>query len=409
MIKKKILFILHWLPYPLVSGGHQAVYNGIRVVKDEMDVFISFATFKDDNIEAAISQFAANNPTVKVFPFFKKKEKLYSRIKNKIFNLLFKQKEENVDFNYLTSTSLQGDIFNDAYLNHINSIINNNLIDIVQVEMMRNLSVVCTLPQNVKKIFVHHELQFVRLKLLASQMDLTLSQNSRYQIANLLEIGLLNKYDKVISLSSVDSQKLRDAGVTTPIYDSFAIVNTQTISETQMENNEKILTFVGAGNHQPNYNGLFWFLNNCWPLIQNKSSDYKLKIIGKWSLEQQKKLTGYKNIEFCGFVNDLYEVLHGSVMIVPILIGSGIRMKILEAMSYGVPFVTTTIGAEGISVENGYHCFIADDPEIFVDDIFKYNDMQLVQEFTNRSKIFVSENYSLAALKKNRMAIYESL
>lgn len=96
-------------------------------------------------------------------------------------------------------------------------------------------------------------------------------------------------------------------------------------------------------------------------------------------------------------------------MIVPILIGSGIRIKILEACSQGVPFVSTSVGAEGIPLVNGSHCFITDDVESFVNDIILLQEVELQKKFVSNSRKMIEDHYSLEALRKNRINIYESL
>ena len=94
-------------------------------------------------------------------------------------------------------------------------------------------------------------------------------------------------------------------------------------------------------------------------------------------------------------------------MIVPLKIGSGIRMKILEAAQLEVPVVVTPVGAEGLPVKDGTHAFITDDAETFVDDIFKLQNIELQHELVRNMKEVIEKNYSLAALKENRKALYK--
>ena len=96
-------------------------------------------------------------------------------------------------------------------------------------------------------------------------------------------------------------------------------------------------------------------------------------------------------------------------MIVPINIGSGIRMKILEGTSRGIPFISTTVGAEGIPVKDGEHCFITDDPDTFVNDIIKLQDTELQIKFVKAANDMVNECYSVKALRKNRLEIYQKI
>ena len=84
-------------------------------------------------------------------------------------------------------------------------------------------------------------------------------------------------------------------------------------------------------------------------------------------------------------------------------------MKILEAASLGIPFVSTTVGAEGLPFENGRDCFKADTPEYFVKAIVDLKDKSLREKFAQNANTIVKENYSMGALRKNRLEIYEKV
>jgi len=156
--------------------------------------------------------------------------------------------------------------------------------------------------------------------------------------------------------------------------------------------------------------GLRWFLDNCWHTLKEKEPDYRLKVIGRWSEEnKQTILKDYPEVEYLGFVDSLYESMKGTVMIVPITIGSGIRMKILEACSMGIPFVSTTVGAEGIPVKDGHDCFLADAPNTFVEDILKLQDKDSKLQFIQNANRMIHEKYSAEALRRNRLNIYHKM
>ena len=110
-----------------------------------------------------------------------------------------------------------------------------------------------------------------------------------------------------------------------------------------------------------------------------------------------------------GFVDDLESAIQNTIMIVPITIGSGIRMKILEAANLGIPFVSTSVGAEGIPVLSGRHCLLADDPSDFVDAILQLKDHEKRAMFIQNAHQLIETNYSLEALRRNRRALYASI
>ena len=416
MHKKNILLIVHCLPYPLNSGGRQAIFNGILAIKDDYNIFITYPD--TDTAQDRIDKQAfltAIGENVKLLPFVNnnsvEERSFVQKASYKLIALLnkickTKQAPPN-PYSYWIEELLPK---SKSYIDHIRNIIKDCNIDAVQCEMVRNLPFVLSLPCNVKTIFVHHELGFTR-----HQLELESLSSDFYDgqticnWAKCLEISLLNKFDHVVTLSSTDSQKLRNAGVSTRIHDSFAIVKSSQVANL-VSDNPLELSFVGPDNHIPNIVGLKWFLDKCWTRLLQADANYHLRIIGKWSEKNITSLSAlYPNVSFMGFVENLESAIQNTIMIVPITIGSGIRMKILEAAKLGIPFVSTTIGAEGIPVQSGKHCLLADDPSDFVDAILQLRDHDKRAMFIKKAHQLIEDNYSLEALKLNRHSLYASI
>ena len=169
-----------------------------------------------------------------------------------------------------------------------------------------------------------------------------------------------------------------------------------------------MLSFVGPSMHNPNLNGILWFLKNCWTALKQRDPNFKLQIIGEWDKPLKKEIQRiYPEIIFRGYVSNLEEHIENTIMIVPINIGSGIRMKILEAVSTGIPVVSTTIGAQGLPLIDGEDCFITDEPQIFVEDILKLSDIKIQEEVAKHAQQKISKHYSLSSLKETRRNIYK--
>ena len=273
-----------------------------------------------------------------------------------------------------------------------------------------NVTLGLMLPERVRKVFVHHELGWVvhGLELMQQKGD-PFEQKMYLEHYKRCEIGLLNAFDDVITLSSVDTDKLLQAGTTANIYTSLAVVNTShdKLLSTQRSN---VLSFVGPDCNLPNVAGLKWFLDNVWGKLLQEDAHYELQIIGKWTPEHISELIGgHENVKYLGFVDDLASALKDTLMIVPITVGSGIRMKILEAASMGVPFVTTSVGVEGIPVANGEHCLVADTPDGFCDAILKLQDGELRSRLATNANRLVTERFTLDALRNNRLNIFRQM
>lgn len=429
MARKKILFIIPWLPYPLISGGHHGLMNAMIALKDEFDIHIAFKVYDDGKYEKNKKGFLELVPNAHLYPLLQEDRievqksefplwyRLASHLKTYIQNCIKKRnsgtatniagmnEEKAMPSSWIYSVSP----LDKLWLDHISKICVEHHFDIIQVEMPWLISQILTLPNESKKIFVHHELGFVRRSL-----EIEPYINNEYvkackSFADMAEIGLLNMYDGVITVSPIDREKLIEEGVSVPVFSSFSIVNQPKEIEHRIID-AKHLSFIGPDSHTPNFVGITWFLDNCWPLLRSIDQEYKLSIIGGWS---QEHIDGYAkkypNVEFLGYVDDLEDAIKGTVMIVPITIGSGIRMKILEASSLGVPFVSTSVGAEGLPVENGENCFIADEKDKFVNCILKLQDSTIQEKFIENAHTMILEKFSINALRENRLDIYKQV
>lgn len=422
MNKKNVLFIEPFLPYPLVSGGHQAVYNGIAAVVDEVNAIVTYkcGSVDEENIKGFVDSL---NGKVRVMPYCEpqvaKEEKIpliqrvYHNSKEWIKHKLIKQEEKpkipvlNYEYKSWINEFMPIPV---EYEDFVNRIVADYNVDIVQCEMVRNAPFVLSLPKYVKKIFVHHELRYVtKEQCLGITSGNEIDKKAYLELTKLLEIGMLNRFDEVVTLSDVDKDKLLSEGVKVPIEVSYPTVKTNIRGVNNCMDFANKLCFIGTYNHYPNENGLFWFLDNCWEEI-NANNEYVLNIIGTWSAELIAEITQkYKRVRFLGFVDDLSEAMKDSIMIVPILIGSGIRMKIIEAVSCGVPVVTTSIGVEGIPFCSNEHCVIADNAKDFVNAIISMNDYVFREKLTRKAFDVVQKMFSFENMKKSRIKIYKYL
>ena len=418
--KKNILIIVPWLPYPLISGGHQAIFNGIKAICDSHNVIITYAKDKEEDfLEYEKQMLSELNHKVSIVPFVlnnkpeQKKEKI--RFKTKIHRKL--------DHFYFRHISPPHTIIRPEYTEWINEIrpipneygyhilhlIDKYTINIVQCEMIPTAPCVYFLPENVIKVFIHHELRFVCHQLITDSISTPPLDLFFYQKkAMATEIGTLNYFDGVVTLSSTDRDKLIDARLNTSIYTSFAIINSNSCPPSNCSDNTT-LTFIGPEHHSPNSIGIMWFLDNCWEELQ-KHGKYHLKIIGMWSEETIQKISEkYKNVIFTGYVDNLVQEIKNTIFIVPITIGSGIRMKILEAVYAGIPFVSTSVGLEGIPLVNMEHCMIADESQSFVNAILMLRDPEFSNHLCKNAQDVILNKYSVEKLKENRLTIYNDL
>ena len=123
--------------------------------------------------------------------------------------------------------------------------------------------------------------------------------------------------------------------------------------------------FMGSMDWYANADGVTWFVDAVWPLVQREVPQARFVVVGrKPPAEIQALATSGRNIEVTGTVPDVRPYLRGAdVIVVPLRIGGGTRLKIYEAMAAEVPVVSTRIGAEGLDVKDGRHVLLADTAE----------------------------------------------
>ncbi|MBS0270373.1 MAG: glycosyltransferase [Proteobacteria bacterium] len=185
------------------------------------------------------------------------------------------------------------------------------------------------------------------------------------------ELGTYRDADGVYLCSAADERRvlaeIPDANTT--VIPNAADVDYYQPRPTDPPPDGRTLLFFGLLSYVPNIDGVLHFVENIWPLIAKANPDARLKIVGKNPPPQLKALAGPR-IEFTGFVPDLRPHLaSAAVVIVPLRLGGGTRLKIVEGMAMGKAIVSTELGAEGIEAESGRDLLIADEPQAFADAV----------------------------------------
>lgn len=159
---------------------------------------------------------------------------------------------------------------------------------------------------------------------------------------------------------------------------------------------EPVIGFIASMNWTPGYLAAERMITRIFPLIQAKKPDARLLLVG-WNA--RKALAGYLETPGVQVIENVPEAKPYfrklRVFAYPLPQGSGMMAKVLEAMAYGIPVVTTTEGMEGISGENGSHAFIADDDELFADRVIQLlDDPSLRQRLRFNARQLIEDRYS---------------
>jgi glycosyltransferase involved in cell wall biosynthesis len=166
------------------------------------------------------------------------------------------------------------------------------------------------------------------------------------------------------------------------------------------------LLFVGSFAHRPNADAVQYFLDEIFPKIQSENPQIKMRIAGA---DPPKSIVdrASESIEVLGFVPDLEPLLQRiRVFVAPLRYGgAGTKGKVGEALSHGIPVVTTSIGAEGFGLTSGEDALIADDPIEFARAVLRaYSNKSLWQRLSENGRARIAADFTPAAVANKVLA-----
>ncbi|WP_161788437.1 glycosyltransferase family 4 protein [Desulfonatronum thiodismutans] len=181
-------------------------------------------------------------------------------------------------------------------------------------------------------------------------------------------------------------------------------VDTEKLQPLEITKKPFSLIYTGLMGWKPNVDAVIYFVNSIYPLIKHAVPEVNFTIVGKNPTPAVQKL-GKKDrsISIIGYVEDISTyILEHSVFIVPLRIGSGTRLKILEAMALGKAIVSTTVGCEGLDVHHGKNILIADDPRDFSSAVVHLLLNHLLNDLLGKNgRLLVEGKYSVKIMKES--------
>ena len=202
-----------------------------------------------------------------------------------------------------------------------------------------------------------------------------------------------NSFDYCVLVNNKD-KKLLKKDIDTPIEVIANGVDTKYFTNKSVEDEVK-LVFLGDMSTPPNNDAVKYFIENIYPEVLKEIS-INFYIVGRNPSNYIQQLSENPNITVTGSVNDVRTYLtKGSIFITPMISGTGIKNKILEAMSMELAVVSTSIGISGIDSDNNIHYLLADTPEAFKQKIIQlFHDKKLRDDLGISARLFVEKNYS---------------
>jgi len=200
-----------------------------------------------------------------------------------------------------------------------------------------------------------------------------------------LETELFPAFDFLLVTSKSDRDRI---GVGTVFPNAIPVVPRPVVPKRDE------IVFSGNMAYLPNMLGTQWFAEKIWPTLRHRRPSLKWRLVGK--NPQALRLQTGDGIEITGPVDDaIAELATARAAVVPILSGSGTRLKILENWAAGVPIIATALGAEGLECRDGEHLLLADTPEDFTEAVLSVvNDSALAQRLADSGRALYEQKYT---------------
>jgi polysaccharide biosynthesis protein PslH len=171
------------------------------------------------------------------------------------------------------------------------------------------------------------------------------------------------------------------------------------------------LVFTGALGYYPNVQGVQFFSRLCWPAIHAAEPTATWQVVGSHPPAEVRRLGELQGVQVTGTVPQVQPYLAAaSVVVVPLLVGAGTRLKVLEALAMGKAVVTTSIGCEGLGLVSGEHAIVADSPDDFAGAVVSLlQDKQQRVALGTAGRALVEERYGWERCTAPLIALLETL
>lgn len=377
---KNILYITTRLPWPLIGGDRLHIYHYLKELKNRgYNITLVTLVSKDDDIDGALQD---NSFYTKLIPIMFDKKRAYLNAVKAAFN----DKPFIVEYYY--SKEMQKAIDKEIATNNYDVIIGYIIRSLPYIKKYKNIKKIIHLCDSISMMYER------RIKENKNIWDKFKIGIEYLKVKHYEDLCCKNS-DVQIMISDADLNYINRFTIT----DRMKVIGLATDTEyykpidSEKRNN---ICFVGSMQYIPNSEAAIHFATEIFPLIKKEIPDAKFKIIGanprKELFESTKNIEG---IEITGRVNDVREYMKDcKVSVCPVRIAGGIQNKILEAMSMGIPVVTTLEGSEGIRADKTLLQNASSNEEYARKVIAILQKNELRHELSTKSREFIKQNFS---------------
>jgi len=356
-----ILFLSTRSPYPLISGHSLRTYHILKGAAERHQVrLLTFVQLEGERNPENVSHLQSFCSSVYQFDIPADS----SRIR---FGAA-------LAFNCLSTLPFVAQKYDTTQMRKkIRELVGSEKFDLIHVDMLP-LTAYLNEFRTIPKVLVNHNVESLRLYRwfqTESNPIKKLYLGMQYRKLRRYEIRAMGQYDVCVVVSEEDKAILESMGVKNKIFVVPNGTDTEHFKPSQQEVEENSIIWLGHMDVHTNRDAALYFWREIFPLIRKSLPQARMAFVGTSPPKEITKAAKTdKNVTSTGFVDDIRpHVTEAAVFVVPIRIGSGTRLKILDAMGMGKAIVSTSVGCEGLNVADGQNILIGDSPIVFADKV----------------------------------------
>lgn len=401
----KILFLSQIVPYPPHGGVLQRGYNIIREVSKHNEVYLLAFIHPDtlannELIHDSKLHLEQYCKSVDYFDLWPKKSVLhkYLAFAAGLFYPL--------PFSTLAHHSM-------AFRRRMRQIVENENIDIIHFDTIGLAPYLCP-KDNIPTVITHHNIES---SLMARRAKVESTRFAQFYVdlqarrLRKYEISQSRRFDINVMVSHIDEKELKEMvpSVNTVVVPNGVDVDYFTVREDEQD---LAIIYTGGMNMFANRDAVMHLIDDIWPRVKEKYPEAVFNIIGQDPPEELINLAKRdKSINVLGYVDDIRShVGKSAVYVVPLRVGGGTRLKVLDALSQGKAIVSTSVGCEGIDVTDGENIYIEDEDVSFADRIIElFADPVRRKELGRKARKLAEDKYAWESIGEVLQGSYEAI
>ncbi|MCE5314970.1 MAG: glycosyltransferase family 4 protein [Armatimonadota bacterium] len=394
----KILFLAHLLPLPLDSGGKIKSYYTLKALAAGHDVRMLAYVRSDEEMDC-LDKLRSVCDEIEIVPL--KRGKL-----QQVCDLA---RAMVTGKSFIVNRDYRRDM-QDAF----NRIVAEFQPDVVHIDHLQMAQFV-DFSGRYRKVLDNHNVESMIIKRIADTSEMAPARmyaGLEWPKLRAYEIDVCRRADRVLTVSDEDKSTLDTLCSGTANTACVPIgVDVHYFEHVDRTQGSKNILSIGTMYWPPNVDSMLYFCREILPLVKAEIPGCTVTIAGQRPVESIRALASDPSVRVTGYVSDSRrESKDCGVFVVPLRSGSGVRVKILNALAMGLPVVSTSIGAEGLAVESGKHLMIADTPEDFARAVVNVlGSPELADKIGRSGRALICELYSWEKVGERLLSVYDEL